>query len=65
MMIQTSRGVMSEERLEKRVIPQAGSSEVANVVATEYWFEGELVHRSITGELVGRDLGVAQQPLGA
>ena len=65
MLIQTTHGEMDELLLEKRVVPQTGSDEISNLVATEYWLNGELVHRSITGELVGRDLTPVQQSLGA
>jgi hypothetical protein len=56
--------MLPEEVLEKRVILQTGSSE-AKLTATEYWLEGELVHRSLNIELIGRDLGAVQEYLGA
>jgi hypothetical protein len=62
-MVMTTHGEMDEAFLEKRVVPQVGSDEVKNIVATEYWLAGELVHRSLTCELVGRDLAGVQQPL--
>lgn len=65
MNINTTKGLLPEEVLEKRVLSQPCSTEVTNIVATEYWLDGELVHRSITAELIGRDLTPVQQPLGA
>ena len=62
-MIQTTKGELPEELLQKRVIPQPGSDEVTDVVATEYWLDGELVHRSISATLLGRDLTPVQQSL--
>jgi hypothetical protein len=62
-MISTIHGMLPEDQLEKRVIRQLDSAEVTNVFATEYWLDGELVHRSITAELVGRDLSGVQQQL--
>ena len=62
-MVMTTKGELDEELLDKRVIPQPCSDQVTNIVATEYWLDGELVHRSITAELVGRDLSGVQQPL--
>ena len=63
MLIMTTKGEIPEEWLEKRVIPQTGSDEVTNIEATEYWLDGELVHRSLTMQLIGRDYTIEQQPL--
>ena len=65
MIIQTTKGEMDESLLEKRVIPQDGSDDVSGLVATEYWLDGDLVHRSLEGQLIGRDLCSVQQPIGA
>ena len=63
MNINTTKGELPEELLEKRVVPQQGTDEVTNIVATEYWLDGELVHRSVSATLVGRDMSGVQQSL--
>ena len=62
-MIDTIYGKMDEDKLEKRVVPQQGTDEVTDIVATEYWLDGELVHRSLTASLVGRDMGSVQEEI--
>ena len=61
MLVQTTKGALDDSQLEKRVTRDAGEESI--VTAIEYWLEGELVHRSIHAELIGRDLTPAQQPL--
>ena len=63
--IMTIYGEMDEDKLEKRVVKIDDSDEITNITATEYWLDGELVHRSLAGELVGRNLFPVQESLGA
>lgn len=63
MMISTTKGEMPEEHLSKKTINFASPD--ALTTATEYWHGQELVHRSVHIELIGRDLGAVQEPLGA
>jgi len=60
----TTKGDMDESLLEKRVGTEENDNEL--VEWTEYWHEGELVHRSVvmtlkkftlTGEAVAASLG--------
>lgn len=61
MLVQTTKGEMDDSMLTKRVTRNEGVESI--VTATEYWLEGELVHRSIHAELIGRDLTPELQPL--
>ena len=60
-MVNTIYGEMNESVLEKKLVPQTSTDEVTDIMAIEYWLKGELVHRSLTGNLVGRDMGSTQQ----
>lgn len=61
--IETTKGILPEELLMKKT--EVFTSEDAVTTATEYWIGEELVHRSVSIELIGRDLTPVQQPLGA
>lgn len=61
MLINTIKGEMDDADLMKRIIRTEGEESI--VTATEYWLEGELVHRSVRAELIGRDLTPVLQPL--
>lgn len=53
-MINTIHGPMDEALLEKRVI--VSDEPDAKVTATEYWLDGELVHRSVHADLKSKGL---------
>ena len=61
-LIETTKGLVNSESMVHK--SQVFKSDEAITTSSEYWLHGELVHRSLNVELIGRDLGAAQQPLG-
>ena len=54
MIIKTTKGDMEEAALKKKII--CFDEQDAFVTATEYWFDEELVHRSVNAELKSKNL---------
>lgn len=54
MLIHTTKGDLPEDALEKKVAES--DEQDAFVTATEYWLEGELVHRSVHALLKTQNL---------
>lgn len=54
MIITTTKGPMDDSLLEKRVIESDEPD--AFVTATEYWLDGELVHRGVHAALKSKGL---------